>query len=61
MAPLLDVRDLRTTFKTDDGAVETDKGVGLTPRTIEFVAGGAVDFIKEKHDKRSLVRKRQHF
>ena len=43
------------TFKTDDGAVETDKGVGLTPRTSEFVADGAVAFIKQKHDKPFLL------
>ena len=42
-------------FKTDDGAVETDKGVGLTPRTSEFVADGAVEFIKQKHDKPFLL------
>jgi arylsulfatase A-like enzyme len=43
------------TFKTDDGAVETHKGIGLTPRTSEFVADGAIDFIKRKHDKPFLL------
>ena len=43
------------TFKTDDGAVETHKGIGLTPRTSEFVADGAIDFIKQKHDRPFLL------
>ena len=43
------------TFKKDDGAVETDKGVGLTPRTSEHVADGAISFIKQKHDKPFLL------
>ncbi|MEQ1858630.1 MAG: sulfatase-like hydrolase/transferase [Chthoniobacteraceae bacterium] len=36
------------TFKTDDGAVETDKGVGLTPDTDRFIADGAIDLIRRK-------------
>lgn len=43
------------TFKTDDGAVEIEKGIGLTPRTSEHVASGAIDFIKQKHDKPFLL------
>ncbi len=38
------------TFKTDTGVVELDKGVGLTPRTSEHVADGAIRFITQKHD-----------
>lgn len=43
------------TFKTDAGAVEIEKGIGLTPRTSEHVADGAIDFIKRKHDKPFLL------
>lgn len=43
------------TFKTDDGAVETDKGIGLTPRTSEHVADGAIAFLKQQHDQPFLL------
>lgn len=43
------------TFKTDDGAVETDNGIGLTPRTSEHVADGAIAFLKQKHDQPFLL------
>lgn len=36
------------TFKTDDGAVEIDKGVGLTPDTDRFIADGAISLIRTK-------------
>lgn len=36
------------TFKTDDGQVELDKGVGLTPDTDRFIADGAVEVIRRK-------------
>jgi len=42
------------TFKTDAGAA-IEKGIGLTPRTSEHVADGAIDFIKRKHDKPFLL------
>jgi arylsulfatase A-like enzyme len=34
------------TFKTDQGAVEHDKGVGLTPDTDRFISDGAIDLIQ---------------
>jgi arylsulfatase A-like enzyme len=36
------------TFKTDDGRVELEKGVGLTPRTSEHIADGAIAFLQQK-------------
>ena len=36
------------TFKTDTGAVEVDKGVGLTPDTDRFIADGAISLIRTK-------------
>ena len=36
------------TFKTDDGRVEIEKGVGLTARTSEYIADGAIEFLKRK-------------
>lgn len=36
------------TFKTDDGSVELDKGIGLTPVTSQHIADGAIAFIKGK-------------
>ena len=36
------------TFKTDDGAVEIEKGAGLTPDTDRFIADGAIDLIRRK-------------
>lgn len=36
------------TFKADDGQVEFDKGVGLTPDTDRFIADGAVEVIRCK-------------
>ncbi len=36
------------TFKTDDGAVEVDKGVGLTPDSDRFIADGAIELIRRK-------------
>lgn len=36
------------TFKTDDGRVESDKGVGLTPDTDRFIADGAIELIRRK-------------
>ncbi|MEQ2005847.1 MAG: sulfatase-like hydrolase/transferase [Limisphaerales bacterium] len=36
------------TFKTDDGQVELDKGVGLTPDTDRFIVDGAVEVIRRK-------------
>ncbi len=36
------------TFKTDDGQVELDKGVGLTSDTDRFIADGAVEVIRRK-------------
>lgn len=43
------------TFKTDDGRVELDKGIGLTPRTSEQVADGAITFLRQKHDQPFLL------
>lgn len=37
------------TFKTPDGAVELDKGVGLTPLTDTHVCQAAVEFIERPH------------
>jgi arylsulfatase A-like enzyme len=34
------------TFKTNDGRVEIEKGVGLTPDTDRFIADGAIDIIR---------------
>ncbi len=36
------------TFKGADGKAEIEKGIGLTPRTSEHVADGAISFIKQK-------------
>jgi arylsulfatase A-like enzyme len=36
------------TFKTDDGIVEIDKGVGLTPDTDRFITDGAIELIRTK-------------
>jgi len=38
------------TFKSDDGVVDKDKGVGLTPDTDRFIADGAINLIKRKPD-----------
>lgn len=43
------------TFKTDEGKVEIEKGIGLTPRTSEHVADGAVAFLRQKHDEPFLL------
>lgn len=43
------------TFKTDDGKVELNKGIGLTPRTSEHVADGAISFLRQKHDHSFLL------
>lgn len=37
------------TFKTDDGEAEIEKGIGLTPRTSEHIADGAVAFLRRAH------------
>jgi arylsulfatase A-like enzyme len=39
------------TFKTDDGKVELDKGVGLTPLTSRYIADAAIEFINRKSAK----------
>jgi arylsulfatase A-like enzyme len=39
------------TFKTDDGKVELDKGVGLTPLTTRQIADAALEFINRKSAK----------
>ncbi|HEY6170141.1 MAG TPA: sulfatase-like hydrolase/transferase [Verrucomicrobiae bacterium] len=36
------------TFKTDDGKVELEKGIGLTPITDRHIADGAISLIKRK-------------
>jgi arylsulfatase A-like enzyme len=36
------------TFKSDDGVVEKDKGVGLTPDTDRFITDGAIRLIQRK-------------
>lgn len=36
------------TFKTDDGRVELEKGIGLTPVTSQHIADGAIAFLKGK-------------
>jgi arylsulfatase A-like enzyme len=36
------------TFKFDDGVVDTDKGVGLTPDTDRFITDGAIRLIERK-------------
>lgn len=43
------------TFKTDDGRVEMEKGVGLTPRTSEHIADGAIAFLKQQRGKPFLL------
>ncbi|MEQ1852044.1 MAG: sulfatase-like hydrolase/transferase, partial [Chthoniobacteraceae bacterium] len=33
------------TFKTDEGKVEIEKGIGLTPRSSEYIADAAIEFV----------------
>jgi len=43
------------TFKTDDGEIRLDRGIGLTPRTSEHIADGAIEFIQRSQDRPFLL------